>query len=44
MKMQRLIFGVVLVLIAIYRPKGLITAKPKKVDPGKLIDQPTIDK
>lgn len=35
-KMQRLIFGAILVLIAIFRPNGLITAKNKKVDAERL--------
>ncbi len=35
-KMQRLIFGLVLVLIAIFRPNGLIAAKNKQVDPARL--------
>jgi branched-chain amino acid transport system permease protein len=43
-KMQRLIFGVILVMIAVYRPKGLITAKAKHYDPTKLADQPISDK
>ncbi|WP_051272198.1 branched-chain amino acid ABC transporter permease [Shimazuella kribbensis] len=43
-KMQRLIFGVILVLIAVYRPKGLITAKAKQYDPAKLAEQPISDK
>jgi branched-chain amino acid transport system permease protein len=38
-KMQKLIFGAVLVFIAIYRPQGLIPAKNRKVDPAKL-EQP----
>ncbi|MCH5586730.1 branched-chain amino acid ABC transporter permease [Shimazuella sp. AN120528] len=43
-KMQRLIFGVILVLIAVYRPKGLITAKTKQFDPKELADQTISDK
>lgn len=35
-KMQRLIFGAILVLVAIFRPNGLITAKNKQVDPVRL--------
>ncbi|WP_059043234.1 branched-chain amino acid ABC transporter permease [Paenibacillus rubinfantis] len=35
-KMQRLIFGAILVLVAIFRPNGLITAKNKKVDAERL--------
>ncbi|MDU0330275.1 branched-chain amino acid ABC transporter permease [Paenibacillus sp. 3LSP] len=35
-KMQRLIFGVILLLVAIFRPNGLIAAKNKKVDAAKL--------
>ncbi|WP_178025367.1 branched-chain amino acid ABC transporter permease [uncultured Paenibacillus sp.] len=35
-KMQRLIFGAILVLVAIFRPNGLITAKNRKVDAGRL--------
>ncbi|MGG1613323.1 branched-chain amino acid ABC transporter permease [Paenibacillus phoenicis] len=35
-KMQRLIFGVILLLVAIFRPNGLITAKNKKVDAERL--------
>ncbi|MGG6314515.1 branched-chain amino acid ABC transporter permease [Paenibacillus macerans] len=35
-KMQRLIFGLILVLIAIFRPHGLITAKNRKVDAERL--------
>ncbi|MCH1638620.1 branched-chain amino acid ABC transporter permease [Paenibacillus timonensis] len=35
-KMQRLIFGAILVLVAIFRPNGLITAKNKKVDVERL--------
>ncbi|MFR9708826.1 branched-chain amino acid ABC transporter permease [Paenibacillus sp. MB22_1] len=35
-KMQRLIFGVTLLLVAIFRPNGLITAKNKKVDAERL--------
>jgi branched-chain amino acid transport system permease protein len=31
-KMQRLIFGVILVLVAIFRPNGLIPTKNRKVD------------
>jgi branched-chain amino acid transport system permease protein len=31
-KMQRLIFGAILVLVAIFRPNGLIPAKNRKVD------------
>ncbi|WP_425464492.1 branched-chain amino acid ABC transporter permease [Paenibacillus oralis] len=35
-KMQRLIFGAILVLIAIFRPNGLISAKNRKVDGERL--------
>jgi branched-chain amino acid transport system permease protein len=35
-KMQKLIFGIILVLIAIYRPQGLIPAKNRPVNPAKL--------
>lgn len=35
-KMQRLIFGVILLLVAIFRQNGLIAAKNKKVDAAKL--------
>ncbi|MEF2964825.1 branched-chain amino acid ABC transporter permease [Paenibacillus sp. M1] len=35
-KMQRLIFGAILVLFAIFRPNGLIRAKSRKVDPDKI--------
>jgi branched-chain amino acid transport system permease protein len=35
-KMQRFIFGAILVLIAIFRPYGLITAKNRKEDAAKL--------
>jgi branched-chain amino acid transport system permease protein len=38
--MQKLIFGAVLVFIAIFRPQGLIPAKNRKVDPAKL-EQPS---
>ncbi|MGG3454016.1 branched-chain amino acid ABC transporter permease [Paenibacillus rhizolycopersici] len=38
-KMQRLIFGAILVLVAIFRPNGLITAKNKKVDAERLKEQ-----
>nr|WP_312887331.1 branched-chain amino acid ABC transporter permease [Paenibacillus rhizosphaerae] len=35
-KMQRLLFGVILVLMAIFRPNGLIAAKNRKVNEEKL--------
>jgi branched-chain amino acid transport system permease protein len=35
-KMQRFIFGAVLILFAMYRSKGLMPAKNKKYDPEKL--------
>ncbi|WP_124726895.1 ABC transporter permease subunit [Staphylospora marina] len=35
-KMQKMLFGIVLVLIAVYRPQGLIPAKNRSVDPAKL--------
>jgi branched-chain amino acid transport system permease protein len=38
-KMQRLIFGIILVLIAVYRPQGLIPSKNKQYDTDKL-DEP----
>ncbi|MNM61283.1 leucine/isoleucine/valine transporter permease subunit [compost metagenome] len=38
-KMQRLIFGAILVLVAIFRPNGLITAKNKRVDAERLKEQ-----
>ncbi|MCM3698039.1 branched-chain amino acid ABC transporter permease [Paenibacillus macerans] len=38
-KMQRLIFGAILVLIAIFRPNGLISAKNRKVDGERLRGQ-----
>lgn len=38
-KMQRLIFGAILVLIAIFRPNGLISAKNRKVDGEQLRGQ-----
>ncbi|MFD2617727.1 branched-chain amino acid ABC transporter permease [Terrilactibacillus laevilacticus] len=35
-KMQRFIFGLLLILFALYRPKGLIPAKNQKYDANKL--------
>jgi branched-chain amino acid transport system permease protein len=35
-KFQRLIFGVLLILFALYRPKGLIPAKRRKIDLDEL--------
>ncbi|RAP76912.1 branched-chain amino acid ABC transporter permease [Paenibacillus montanisoli] len=35
-KMQRFIFGAVLILFAIFRPNGLIAARNRKVDEGRL--------
>jgi branched-chain amino acid transport system permease protein len=31
-KMQRLIFGIILILVATFRPNGLITAKNRKAN------------
>lgn len=35
-KMQRLIFGLILIGIALFRPQGLLPAKNRHVDPGAL--------
>lgn len=35
-KMQRFIFGALLIVFALYRPKGLLPAKNRKYDPEKL--------
>jgi branched-chain amino acid transport system permease protein len=35
-KMQRFIFGIILILIVIFRPNGLIAAKSRKIDAEKL--------
>ncbi|MBP0725899.1 branched-chain amino acid ABC transporter permease [Bacillus sp. RG28] len=40
-KMQRFIFGMVLILVAIFRPQGLLPAKNKKVNKEDLIETHT---
>lgn len=40
-KMQRFIFGALLILFALYRSKGLLPAKSRKYDPEKLKDTNT---
>ncbi|MGM0881658.1 MAG: branched-chain amino acid ABC transporter permease [Bacillota bacterium] len=41
-KMQRLIFGAVLIMIALFRPNGLIAVKNRKVDAEKLKKNPAL--
>lgn len=41
-KMQRLIFGVILILFALYRPKGLIPAKNKSFKKSEVLSPPSM--
>ncbi|KQL32798.1 branched-chain amino acid ABC transporter permease [Bacillus sp. FJAT-25509] len=42
-KMQRMIFGLILVLAAIFRPKGLLPAKNKVVPKEDVVDQTVVE-
>jgi len=42
-KMQRMIFGLILILVAIFRPQGLLPAKNKKVPKEDVVDQTVVD-
>lgn len=41
-KMQRMIFGLILILVAIFRPQGLLPAKNKAVAKEDLVDQSVV--
>lgn len=42
-KMQRMIFGLILILVAIFRPQGLLPAKNKIVPKEDVVDQTVVD-
>jgi len=42
-KMQRMIFGLILILVAIFRPQGLLPARNKVVPKEDVVDQTVVD-
>jgi len=42
-KMQRMIFGLILILVAIFRPQGLLPARNKVVPKEDVVDQAVVD-
>lgn len=42
-KMQRMIFGLILILVAIFRPQGLLPARNKVVAKEDVVDQAVVD-